>query len=102
MAANPHKETMTKLTGGDEELKEAYSVEKHAENFPPCFLWYCEDDKAVPPVNSDALYRVLVENGVPAKLCAYKKGGHGLGLAYGYEAYGWFEEMIDFVKDYIY
>lgn len=102
MGEHTHDTTMMKLTGGNEALKEAYSVEKHADNFPPCFLWYCEDDKAVPPVNSDELYRVLVEKGIPVKLCAYKKGGHGLGLGYGFEAFGWFDEMIDFVKDFIY
>lgn len=102
MGEQTHKETMERLTGGDETLRDAYSVEKHAENYPPCFLWYCEDDAAVPPVNSDALYAVLTEKGIPAKICAYKKGGHGLGLGYGSEAYGWFDEMIDFVKDFIY
>ena len=102
MGENTHKESMLRLTGGDETLKEAYSVEKHAKNYPPCFLWYCSDDTCVPPVNSDALYEELIKNGVPAKLCAYKKGGHGLGLGYRSEAEGWMDEMMNFVKEFIY
>ncbi|MBO4538863.1 MAG: alpha/beta hydrolase [Clostridia bacterium] len=102
MGENTHRESMLKLTDGDETLRDAYSVEKHADNYPPCFIWYCADDKCVPPINSDDLYRALKEKGIPVKLCAYKKGGHGLGLGYHSEAAGWMDEMTAFLKDYIY
>ncbi len=100
MGEYTHKVTMEKLTGGDEKLKDAYSVEKHLDNYPPTFLWHCKDDTCVPPINSIDLSEKLTEKGIPNKLVLYNKGGHGLGLGYKSEARGWFEDMLAFGKEF--
>ena len=101
MWENTHKETMEKLTGGDETLRNAYSVEKNAVDYPPTYLWCCADDKPVPPSNSINLYEKLKEYGIPCKLEVFPKGGHGLGLGYKTEAECWLDNMLSFLKDFI-
>jgi acetyl esterase/lipase len=48
---------------------------------PPAFLVHSTDDTAVPVANSLLYYQALVENGIPAEIHVYQKGGHGYGLA---------------------
>ena len=101
MGKDTHRGTMETLTGSDETLRQAYSVEKHIENYPPTFLWHCLDDECVPPVNSIELAEKLKQNNIPCKLNLYKKGGHGGGLSYYAEAENWIGDAIEFLKEYL-
>ena len=101
LGEHTHRGTMLNLTGGDEALCEEYSVEKHADDYPPTYLWYCEDDKAVPGYNSESLYAQLTARGISAKLTKFSKSGHGLGMGRGTEAQGWLDEMLQFAQPYL-
>ena len=101
MGEQTHVGTMRNLTGGDPNLREQYSVENHVQNYPPTYLWYCEDDKVVVGYNSEVLYSALTSAGIPAKLTKFAKGGHGLGLGIGSQAEGWLDEMLRFAQPYL-
>ncbi len=101
MGKGTHEGTMKNLTGGNADLREAYSVEKHADGYPPTFLWHCKDDRCVPVSNPIKMYDELTARNIPAKLVLYKRGGHGLGLARKTEAENWMKEMLSFAKDFI-
>jgi acetyl esterase/lipase len=47
---------------------------------PPTFLVHAEDDKTVPVANSLHFFEALENNGVPAEMHIYPKGGHGFGM----------------------
>jgi acetyl esterase/lipase len=47
---------------------------------PPAFLVHAGDDRTVPVANSLHFYEALQQNGVPAEMHIYPKGGHGFGL----------------------
>jgi acetyl esterase/lipase len=58
-----------------------YSNELHVtQETPPTFLILADDDRSVVPRNSIAFYMALKENGVPAEMHIFQKGGHGFGL----------------------
>ena len=101
MGDDTHEGTMRTLTGGNPELRDAYSVEKHADNYPPTFFWHCRDDKAVPPNNPILVSKELTARNIPNKLVFFSKGGHGLGLGKGTEAEGWFDTMLSFARRFI-
>ena len=66
---------------GDPGLVGFYSNELHvSKDTPPAFLVLADDDKAVVPQNSVAFYAALKENGVPAEMHIFQKGGHGFGM----------------------
>lgn len=81
---------------GDPSLRERYSAEKHVgPDHPPAFLWHCEADASVPVENSLMLRDAFARAGVDHQLQVYSGGGHGLGLAPGYEKInGWFDEAV--------
>jgi acetyl esterase/lipase len=67
--------------GNNLEMVEKYSNELHvAFETPPTFLVLADDDSTVPPRNSVEFYLALKENGVPAELHIFAKGGHGFGI----------------------
>lgn len=93
-----HEGSFQMLTGGEEALREALSIEKRVtQEYPAAFLWTCEDDTCVPPSNAVRMAAALKEAGVRHKLCTYPSGGHGCNLAFGNSAYKWTEEMIRFM-----
>ncbi|MCC5847369.1 MAG: alpha/beta hydrolase [Verrucomicrobia bacterium] len=66
----------------DPALVEALSLENAiTPETPPMFLVHAQDDQAVSPANSIALFEVLTRHQVPAELHIYPEGGHGFGLA---------------------
>ena len=50
---------------------------------PPTFIVHATDDKTVPVENSLLFYQALKDNGVPAEMHIFPKGGHGFGLGIG-------------------
>lgn len=98
-AEEAHEGSFQALTGGNEELRDKLSVEKHVpDDFPKTFVWACEDDELVPVSNAKRLGKVMQEKGLPCDLEIYPTGGHGCGLAAGTSADGWFDEMIHFFQ----
>ena len=97
-----HQETRRNFLGTDEqnrELQEMFSADKMAgKEYPPTFIWCCEQDSAVLSENSRCLYRKLKENGVACKMQMYNGDAHGWGLAEGTVAEGWLEDAIRFWK----
>ncbi|MGB3800575.1 MAG: alpha/beta hydrolase [Lewinella sp.] len=61
----------------------------------PTLLIHASDDTGVPPQNSLAYYRALIDQGVPADLRIYATGGHGFGSARERSGpvAGWLEEV---------
>lgn len=66
---------------------------------PPAFLVHATDDTGVPVENSLSFYQALKNNGVPAELHVYPKGGHGFGLGLG-KGYldTWPDRCIDWLR----
>lgn len=56
---------------------------------PPAFLVHSSDDDVVHPFNSVVFYRALEENGVPAELHLFDRGGHGYSLSEESPASAW-------------
>lgn len=67
-------------------------------DYPPAFLWHCADDTAVPAGNSARMAAALEHSGVKHEFCLYSQGGHGIGLAEGTSADGWFEKAVLFIQ----
>lgn len=65
---------------------------------PPAFLVHAADDKAVPVGNSLAYYRACLENGVPAEMHLYPKGGHGFGMFNTTTPDKWIERLKNWLQ----
>lgn len=59
------------------EYLKGFTVSKQT---PPSFLVHARDDRTVNVKNSTSFYEKLQQNGVPAEIHLYEKGGHGFGL----------------------
>lgn len=78
-----HKGSQTSLLGehASQDVLDYFSNEKRVTaQTPPAFLVHASDDQTVMPENSINYYLALKNNGVPAELHIYEKGGHGFGL----------------------
>lgn len=78
-----HKGSRDNLLGPSPstEKKMHYSAELQVNGqTPPAFLVHAQDDKTVKVGNSLKLYESLTENGIPAEMHLYPKGGHGFGM----------------------
>ena len=99
---NTHMVSRKNLIGNspDSTLVEYFSNELHVfKNTPPTFIFHAENDKTVPVQNSLDYYTALKNNGVPAELHIYPKGGHGFGLAInGGTESTWPESCIKWLK----
>ncbi|MDR1962179.1 MAG: alpha/beta hydrolase [Planctomycetaceae bacterium] len=81
-----HRGSQNNLIGSDapKELIDYYSNEKQVtEKTPPTFIYFTNEDKAVPAENGVEFYLALRRANVPAELHIYQKGAHGQGLAKG-------------------
>ena len=77
-----HEDTAATISGGDEALRAALSVEKRVtEDTPPCFIWHTMQDGLVPGENSLLLAAACRKAGVPFALHIFEQGGHGLSTA---------------------
>ncbi|MDR3197981.1 MAG: alpha/beta hydrolase [Planctomycetaceae bacterium] len=79
-----HRGSQNNLIGADapKELVDYYSNEKQVtEKTPPAFIFFTNEDTAVPAENGVEFYLALRKYKIPAELHIYQKGAHGLGLA---------------------
>lgn len=76
---------------------ELTSVEQQvAENYPPTFLWWGDQDGTVDPDNSRMLQASLEKNHIPCLCREYKGVDHGVGIGKGLPCEGWFEDAVAF------
>ena len=69
------------ITGGDKQLCERLSMEKHiTENSPPTFIWHTVTDDCVQVENSFMLAAAYKKAGVPFALHLFENGEHGSSL----------------------
>lgn len=95
-----HEPSFQAISGGNEQLRNKLSIQKHIPmDFPMTFLWACCDDPLVPYQNSELMADALKEKGIRTHSRIYPQGGHGCGLAKGTSAEGWVDELLAFLKD---
>lgn len=102
LAEETHELTKRNLLGKNstKQQQEDKSVDLIADSdYPPTFIWHCEDDKTVPISNSIRLDKRLTDANVKHKFNIYPEGGHGVGLAIGSSAEGWIEEAVKFIDE---
>ena len=64
------------------EMMDKMSAERNVDkNTPPAFIFFTQDDQAVPVENGLMYYIALCAHKVPAELHVYRHGRHGVGLA---------------------
>ena len=79
-----HKGSKSALLGKDpdDSLIRQFSTELQVtDRTPPTFLVHASDDMGVKAENSTLFYNALLQEGVPAALHIYPRGGHGFSLA---------------------
>ena len=76
-----HPESIEHVTGGDPKLMELLSLEKQVRgDMPPCFLWHCVGDEAVPVENSLLLASAMQRSGVDYECHLFAGGAHGISM----------------------
>lgn len=99
LESDTHEQSMVNLTGGDQDLIEKLSIEKHVKaDYPKAFVWACEDDASVPVNNATRMAEALKHAGVEHKCMIYPTGDHGIATAEGTSAEGWVNELVAFMK----
>lgn len=96
-----HKGSQISLLGNNpsQELLDSFSNEKKVTTqTPPTFLVHATDDTTVLPENSINYYLALKNNGVPAELHIYEKGGHGFGLGVKDTSKFWTRDCEEWLK----
>ncbi len=95
-----HQGSREQLLGPDPsaELKRLMSTHLHVdERSPPTFLWHTADDGPVPVAHSLRFAKACRAAGVATESHIYESGPHGLGLAEGTMAEGWFDLAVQFL-----
>ena len=92
-----HKNTRKWFAGEDENALDIGNVYKHIDaDYPKTFIWRGDNDKSVPPVNSDLLVDQLVRHHVEHECYKFKKASHGIGLGENTEAEGWSDKAFNY------
>ena len=77
-----------------------YSVEKQVTgNYPPSFIWQCENDWEVSVENTRLLAAALKKAGVAYRYKTYPGDAHGWGCGDGTAAEGWLKEAVAFWEE---
>ena len=94
-----HKGTRENLLGvdADSEAVDMASVEKHVtSDYPRTYIWCGENDKSVPPINTNIMAEALKEAGVDYKCETFPEVDHGVGPASGTAAQVWMNNAVTF------
>lgn len=82
--------------------QERYSIEKHVmKEYPPTFIWQCEEDAVCPFINSKVMTEAMKVNGVPYRYETYPGKAHGWGVADRTLAEGWVDRAAGFWEEMI-
>lgn len=77
-----HPRSTARLTGGDPELMQFFSLEKQElSQVPPVFLWGTAEDEKVPVMNSLMFAQKLLKDGGSCEYHLFPHGKHGMSLA---------------------
>ena len=75
-----------------------WSVTDHVEpDYPPTYLWQCEDDDVAPIDNLRLMDARLSDLGVAHEATTYAHGGHGLVKPHGADADRWMDGALRFL-----
>ena len=97
-----HRNTRKYFSNEEKDLVEIGNIYKHIDkDYPNVFIWRGDNDKSVPPINSDLLVEQLDKNNIEYKYFKYPKVGHGVGLGIKTSAEPWSNECINFWKNLI-
>lgn len=99
MDEHTHKGSRNNLLGksANSDMIEKLSVERNiSADYPPTFVWYGTADDTVSPLNTKMLIDALGKYSIPYKAEEYEGIGHGVGLAKGTLAEGWFKSAVEF------
>lgn len=99
MGEYTHKGSRDNLLGKNPspDMIEKLSVEKNVTScYPPAFIWYGTADDTVAPINTKMMAEAFEKAGVPCEVEKYEGIGHGVGLARGTVAEGWFKSAVRF------
>ena len=92
------EECYRNLAGNNDSIKDKMSVVHNVDSsYPKTFAWACQDDELVPCCHASKLCEALKENGVEAMCKLYPSGGHGIATGEGTSAWGWVDEMVEFM-----
>lgn len=82
------------------ELGETLSPHLIADSSAPrAFIWHTFEDRGVPPTNSLAYAKRLIEQGVNVELHIYPQGAHGQGLAKHIpHTHAWTRELLEWLQ----
>ena len=84
----------------NQELIHKYSIELNIDSdYPPAFIWQCDQDDTVPVENTQMLVKVLKENGVPCLYEVFQGTAHGWGVGNSTAAEGWIHRALDFWRE---
>jgi len=83
---------------GEAEILYWSSEKRVGPDSPPAFLVHAGDDEVVPVGNSIAYYQACIENGVPAEMHLYPKGGHGFGMYNTTTFDSWMERLRNWLR----
>ena len=82
LVEHTHQGSSDNFSGGDDEIREKFSVQKHIKSgLSPIFVWHTITDNAVDVENSLMLAESCHKNDVPAELHIFPYGWHGMGTA---------------------
>ncbi len=115
MGEYTHLETRQNITGGNQDLYEFLSVEKHVDkDYPPTFIWTTNSDNVVPYCNSVMLVEQLNKFNVPNEFHLFPFLDHGKSIGNDlvneinkndenkYEKVStWVDKSFNFLKRYI-
>ncbi len=96
-----HQGSQRGLLGENPDASRLFYFSNHQQvnaQTPPTFLVHASDDEVVIPANSTAFYKGLKENGVPAELHIFERGGHGFAVREDSPAHAWvalFEQWLE-------
>lgn len=92
-----HKGSRKWFAGKDQKALEIADVYKHVtSNYPKTFILRGDNDKSVPPINSDLMIKSLLDNNVPCKYYKFRKFSHGIGLALNRKGEKWPPQAVKF------
>ena len=78
----------------------ACSVEKQiTPEYPPTYIWQCEEDPSVPIQNSRMLAEQLQKHSVPYVYQTWPGAAHGWGLGTGTAAEGWLKTALGWQRN---
>lgn len=76
-----HQGSLDRVSGGDKQLKDFFSLERHVKSdTSPAFIWHTADDQTVKVQNALWMAAAMLQSGVSCELHIFESGQHGLSV----------------------